>query len=195
MRANGTAIYTARVYLTRIVVRMDTRLALLGLMGSGTEYGYDLKHNWDRWFAATKPLAFGQVYASLARLMRDGLIDQVGAEPGSGPDRKRYAITATGRAAVEEWIGDAEVPSDSIQADLFAKTIIALLLGEDAEALLDRQRAAHMARMRALTRSKQGADLPTILLADHSLFHLEADLRWIDLTAARLTELRAEVLA
>ena len=172
---------------------MDTRLTLLGLLGSGPGYGYDLKLSWDRWFAQTKPLAFGQVYSSLARLLRDNLISQVGAEPGAGPARKRYEITKAGRAAVEEWIRRPEVPSDSIQADLFAKTVIALLLDDDAEHLLDLQRTAHTARMRELTRLKRDGDLHTVLVADHALFHLEADLRWIDLTAARLSELREEV--
>lgn len=49
--------------------------------------------------------------------------------------------------------------------------------------------------MRELTRMKDNADLPTLLLADHALFHLEADLRWIGLTSARLSDLRAEVLS
>ena len=182
-----------RVYTACIVVAMDTRLTLLGLLGTGPGYGYDLKTNWDRWFTRTKPLAFGQVYSTLARLLRDGLIVQLGAQAGAGPDRKRYEITAAGRAAVEEWIRSPQVPTDSIQADLFAKTIIALLLGEDAERLLDIQRAAHTARMREITRLKDGADLHDVLIADHALFHLEADLRWIDLTAARLTELREQV--
>jgi len=116
-----------------------------------------------------------------------------GAQAGAGPDRKRYEITAAGRDAVEEWIRSPQVPADSIRADLFAKTIIALLLGEDAERLLDLQRAAHTARMREITRRKDGADLHDVLIADHALFHIEADLRWIDLTAARLTELREQV--
>ena len=73
--------------------------------------------------------------------------------------------------------------------------MIALLLDDDAAHLLDLQRTAHTARMRELTRLKQDGDLHTVLLADHALFHLEADLRWIDLTAARLSELREEVRA
>lgn len=174
---------------------MDTRLTLLGLLGTGPGYGYDLKQSYDRWFSIRKPLAFGQVYATLARLIRDGLIEAVGAETGAGPDRKRYAITPGGRSAVSEWMFTPEVPADSIQPDLFAKTVIAVLLGDDAARLLDLQRAEHLARMRELTRTKRGGDLKAVLLADHALFHIEADLRWIDLTSARLGELRAEVLA
>lgn len=189
------SIYATQVYFVYIVGVVDTRLTLLGLLGAGPGYGYDLKLVWDRWFAQTKPLAFGQVYGSLARLLRDGMIVQVGSESGTGPERKRYEITEEGRAAVRAWILSPEVPSDSIRADLFAKTIISLLLGEDAGHLLDLQRQAHTERMRELTRRKQGADLHTTLLADHALFHIEADLRWIDLTQARLDELRTQVLA
>jgi hypothetical protein len=46
-----------------------------------------------------------------------------------------------------------------------------------------------MRRMRELTEIKRTGSLVDALLADHGLFHLEADLRWIDLTAARLNAL------
>ena len=174
---------------------MDTRTTLLGLLDAGAGYGYDLKHSWDRWFAATKPLAYGQIYSTLARLLRDGLIEALGSSAGAGPERKQYTITPAGHEQVTRWIFTPAVPADSIQAELFAKTVIALMIGDDAERLLDLQRAEHLTRMRDLTRAKKTADLTGILLADHSLFHIEADLRWIDLTAARLGELRRQVVA
>ena len=67
------------------------------------------------------------------------------------------------------------------------------MLGHSAEGYLDIQRAAHLRRMRELTTLKREGDLIDALLADHSLFHLEADLRWIDMTAVRLPAL-AEVV-
>lgn len=172
---------------------MDSANALLGLLGAGPGYGYDLKHDYDRHFGSEKPLAFGQVYATLARLLKHGFIELLGGEAGGGPERKRYAITPGGRVRIEEWLYSAETPSEDLRSNLFAKTVIALLLGDDAERLLDVQRSQHLARMRELTRRKHGADIGTILVCDHALFHIEADLRWIDLTAARLAELRAEV--
>ena len=172
---------------------MDSSTALLGLLGTGSGYGYDLKHDYDRHFGSERPLAFGQVYAILARLLKHGLIELLGDEAGGGPDRKRYEITAAGRARIEEWLFSAEVPSADLQSNLFAKTVIALLLDDDAERLLDVQRARHLARMRELTKRKRGAEIGTILVCDHALFHIEADLRWIDLTAARLAQLRTEV--
>ena len=173
---------------------IESSNALLGILGTRPGYGYDLKHDYDRLFGAEKPLAFGQVYATLARLLKHGLIELLGDEAGGGPDRKRYRITATGRAHVTEWLFSADAVSASLQSNLFAKTVVALLLGDDAEHLLDVQRAGHLDRMRELTRRKQGADLATVLMCDHALFHIEADLRWIDLTQARLSTLRDEVV-
>jgi hypothetical protein len=73
------------------------------------------------------------------------------------------------------------------------KVVLALILGRSAERYLDVQRSAHLARMRILTDIKQTASFVDALLADHGLFHLEADLRWIELTEARLSELEEEV--
>jgi hypothetical protein len=86
-----------------------------------------------------------------------------------------------------------DVPETLLQSNLFAKTVIALLLGDDAERLLDLQRAEHTTRFRVLTIRKIGADLRTVLVCDYAMFHIEADLRWIDLTNARLIELRKQV--
>ena len=76
---------------------------------------------------------------------------------------------------------------------LFAKVVLSLMLGRPAAEYLDTQRAAHLQRMRELTEIKRGGELVDALLADHGLFHLEADLRWIDLTAARLDALAERV--
>lgn len=172
---------------------VNNTTALLGLLGAGANYGYDLKNSYDRWFGMKKPLAFGQVYSTLTRLSRNGWVEMIGEEAGSGPDRKRYEITPAGLGRIQEWIFTPEVPSEALQSDLFAKTIIALLLGDPAERVLDLQRAQHMGQMRVLTKEKQGAPLATVLACDHALFHIEADLRWIDLTASRLGQLRLAV--
>ena len=76
---------------------------------------------------------------------------------------------------------------------LFAKVVLALMLGRPADRYLDVQRAAHLQRMRELTALKERGDLMDTLLADHGLYHLEADLRWIDHTAARLDTLAQAV--
>ena len=168
-------------------------MALLGLLDREPSHGYDLKRDYDAYFGRGRPLPFGQVYATLARLARDGKAVAGDAEPGAGPDRKRYTITQTGKYEVEEWLGEPIPAEPYLQTDLFVKVVLSLMLGRPAEEYLDVQRAAHLQRMRELTDLKRQGNLVDVLLADHGLFHLEADLRWIDLTAARLTALAEEV--
>jgi len=168
-------------------------VALLGLLEREPSHGYDLKQEYDTHFGRARPLPFGQVYATLARLARDGKVVAGSSEPGAGPDRKRYAITDDGVAAVESWLVEPVEPEPHLQTVLFAKVTLSLLLGRPAEQYLDVQRAAHLQRMRELTERRRTADVVDALLADHGLFHLEADLRWIDLTVARLDHLAAAV--
>jgi DNA-binding PadR family transcriptional regulator len=170
-----------------------TSQALLGLLEERPRHGYELKHLHDRLFGGGKELRFGQVYASLSRLLRDGLITVEAIERDEGPDRKLYAITAQGVARLEEWLLDPLDPTVYLRSEQFTKVVLALLSGRSAEEILDAQRTIHLATMRALTKSKQRGDVADALSADFALFHLEADLRWIELTGARLDKLRKEL--
>ena len=172
---------------------MTIQHALLGLLEHEALHGYELKHQFDRVFSPGRPLPFGQVYASLARLARDGRVVVDGIERAEGPDRKRYSITGAGRAAVRAWLAEPIDPEPQLHADLFTKVVLAIVLGQPIDSLLDGQRRAHIERMRQLTALRRTAPVPTALLADYASFHLEADLRWIELTAARLEDLRANI--
>ena len=173
--------------------RVTVPLTLLGLLEREPSHGYELKRAYDTYFGRDKPLPFGQVYATLARLARDGKVTGGEAEPGAGPDRKRYAITELGADEFDSWLVTPIEPEPHLQTVLFAKVVLALMLGRPAEAYLDAQRAAHLRRMHELTELKRTSGLMDALLADHGLFHLEADLRWIDVTTARLNALAEEV--
>jgi DNA-binding PadR family transcriptional regulator len=170
-------------------------MALLGLLDREPSHGYDLKRDYDAYFGRGRPLPFSQVYATLGRLARDGKAMVGEAEPGSGPDRKRYTITEEGKSEVEVWLAEPIPAEPHFQTELFVKVVLSLMLGRPAEEYLDVQRTAHLARMRELTNLKQKGGVVDTLLADHGLFHLEADLRWIDLTEARLAALAEEVAA
>ena len=172
---------------------MSVPLTLLGLLEREPSHGYDLKRDYDAFFGRGKPLPFGQLYATLGRLARDGKVVMAETEPGAGPDRKRYVITDDGATEFEAWLGEPVAPEPHLQTVLFAKVVLALMLERDAERYLDTQRAAHLQRMRELTEVRRSGGPVDALLADHGLFHLEADLRWIDLTAARLDALAREV--
>lgn len=172
---------------------MSVSLTFLGLLERQPSYGYDLKRAYDTYFARGKPLSFGQVYTTLSRLARDGKAVVGPPEHGDGPDRKRYSITDAGVADVDRWLATPAEPEPHLQPALFAKVTLALMLGRPADSYLDAQRLAHLKRMHELTQLKGAGSLPDTLLADYGLFHLEADLRWIDLTAARLNDLREMV--
>jgi hypothetical protein len=90
---------------------------------------------------------------------------------------------------VEAWLAEPVEPEPHLQTVLLVKVVLALMLGRSAETYLDIQRAAHLQRMRQLTELRRTGAVVDGLLADLGLFHLEADLRWIDLTAARLDAL------
>ena len=172
---------------------MTVPIALLGLLEREPSHGYDLKRDYDSYFGRDKPLPFGQVYATLGRLARDGKVIVGEAEPGAGPERKRYVITEQGSSDVDSWLAEPVAPEPHLQTVLFTKVVLSLLLDRSAQTYLDTQRAAHLQRMRELTEIKRTGDPVDALLADHGLFHLEADLRWIDLTAARLTVIAKEI--
>jgi DNA-binding PadR family transcriptional regulator len=166
---------------------------ILGLLERQPRHGYDIKRAYDERFGHDRALHYGQVYATLSRLLKNGLVEVDAVEAGDGPERKRYTITAAGVTDVERWLSRPEPPEPYLQSTLYTKVVLALLTGRPAAGILDAQRGEHLRLMRELTRRKPHGGLADQLVCDHALFHLEADLRWLELTAARLAELAAEV--
>lgn len=93
-------------------------------------------------------------------------------------------------ADLDAWLGQPEPPDPCLQRVLYAKVVLALLTDRAATDVLDAQRGEHLSLMRELTWRKADGDLADQLICDHALFHLQADLRWLELTAARLDESR-----
>lgn len=173
---------------------MNAQYALLGFLDTGPNYGYELKKLYDRFFGRDKPILAGQIYSTLARLRRDGKVRELpdGGVSG-GPERVQYAITPAGSAALQAWLDTPEAPTPHLQATLYVKTVLALLRDGQPARYLDDQRRAHIARMRELTKQRRQSSVAAVLLIDHALFHLEADLRWIELAGSRLAKLKEEL--
>ncbi|MEO5964557.1 MAG: PadR family transcriptional regulator [Candidatus Limnocylindrales bacterium] len=174
---------------------MSVPHALLGLLRQQPRHGYDLKRLVDRYFAPDHPVAFAQVYATLSRLEGKGRVRMEAVEQAEGPERRRYAITPDGIDELDRWLVQPLDPEPHLQAALFTKVVLVILAGRDVTPIVDAERHAHLERMRELTAVRRTAAMPIALLADYALFHLEADLRWLDLTVARVDELRRTVLA
>lgn len=170
---------------------MSIGRTFLGLLEATPRHGYELKRIYDQKFGHSRPLHYGQVYATLARLLKDGMVEVDAVEAGAGPDRKRYAVTAAGVTDVARWLALPEKPDVYLQNTLYSKVLLALLTGRPAADILDTQRTEHLRLMRGLTQRKLNGDLTDQLICDHALFHLEADLRWLELTTARLDQLAA----
>ena len=175
-------------------VNMSANYTLLGFLATEPNYGYELKKQYDLLFGRDKPILSGQVYSTLSRLKRDGKVKEIAdASESGGPDRVKYAITPAGRRALEDWLSTPEAPSQHLQATMYMKTVLALMRDGDAAPYLDAQRHTHIDRMRQLTKQRRNSDLATTLLIDHAIYHIEADLRWIEMTSSRLTKLKEKL--
>jgi DNA-binding PadR family transcriptional regulator len=178
---------------------MSTPHVLLGLLVAGPRHGYDLKRAHDERLPRAKPLAFGQVYATLGRLERDGFVTPSGQDREGGPDRTSYALTQAGRTQLDDWLTTVETPAPYVVSTLFTKVVVSLLAADEDRArdYLIAQRAAHMHRMRELTALKTtpGTGLADVVAADYALAHLDADLTWLNTTLHRVAELYSEVHA
>lgn len=160
---------------------------LLGVLAEGPAHGYDLKREYDVRFPSARPLAYGQVYSSLSRLERDGLVEVAETRQDGGPERTTYALTSQGRDTLHAWLEQTEQPGPYSADDLVRKTVTALRLGADAAGFLRSQRAVHLARMRELVAQQQEAgDRDSRIAIDHAIFHLDADLKWLETAAARV---------
>jgi|SRR5829696_1732744 len=165
---------------------MSVRHSLLALLEQGPLYGYGLKSEFEAATGQMWPLNDGQVYTTLARLERDGL---VAAE--TEPDGQRvYRLTGEGRAELDAWFAGAVSREAVPRQELAIKLIFAVRsLSADVHRVIQRQRAATVRYLQELTRLKAdagGEELAWTLTLDGLLFQGEAEIRWLDLCEARL---------
>ncbi|MBL7501809.1 PadR family transcriptional regulator [Frankia sp. CNm7] len=167
-----------------------TAHVLLGLLAGGPRHGYELKRSYDEHLPRARPLAFAQVYTTLARLVRDGLVTPAGQDQAGGPERTSYAITEEGLAGLRAWLTAVEPPAPHISGTLLAKVVVALFAADSATArdYLVAQRAAHTGRLRELTAIKAdpATSLSDVIALDYAITHLDADLRWLRTTLERV---------
>lgn len=173
---------------------MSTQYAMLGLIAKEASYGYSLKQMYDDLFGSEKPILAGQIYSTLSRLKKNQqIIEIANSDASGGPARTCYETTEIGTDALLTWLNTPEAPSPNLHSTIYIKTVLALLLDGDAAAYLQNQRHAHIQRMRELVEKRRNSSLAEHLQIDHAIFHIEADLRWIDLTSSHLTALKEEL--
>ena len=172
---------------------MSVSHVLLGVLADGPAHGYDIKRAHDCRFPGTRPLAFGQVYAALSKLERDGLVEVAETGRDGGPERITYALTKAGAEALAGWLHDTEPAGPYAADELVRKTVTALRLGRDAAGFLVGQRRVHLGAMKQLLSvQKSTDDLEARIVIDHAIEHLDADLRWLTNAASQVQAARLE---
>jgi DNA-binding PadR family transcriptional regulator len=167
---------------------MSIKYALLSLLDHQPHHGYQLKTAVEGWLGQSWPLNIGQVYTTLTRLERDGLVT-LGEVDAQG--RQTYQITPAGRAALADWFA-TPVPRDGLVRDeLLVKLVAAVAAGDGtAFAVIRGQRTATLQLLQQHTRAKAQAerrgDLPQLVVADLLIAQAEAEVAWLELCEARL---------
>ena len=167
------------------------RFPLLALLAAGPAHGYELKQALEQRFGAVlAPLNAGQIYTTLQRLERDGLVDDDAVAQNGRPNKRVYRLTEQGRTELRSWVADS-TPATRLKDDFFIKLVLAKAAGiADPLELIDRQRSAYLQALRSLddVAAQANGDVTAALLVEGAALHLEADLKWLDLCERRLTD-------
>jgi DNA-binding PadR family transcriptional regulator len=168
---------------------MSIRQGLLALLAQRPMFGAQLRSEFEARTGGTWPLNVGQVYSTLSRLERDGLVEAAGGPDEDG--RIAYRLTAQGQEAVGRWwttpVDRTEHPRDELTIKL---ALAVTVPGVDVPAVVQSQRTQTLRSLQDLTRLKQRAteadDLAWLLVLDNLVFAAEAEVRWLDHVEARL---------
>jgi DNA-binding PadR family transcriptional regulator len=178
-------------------VLMSVRHALLALLSEGPKYGLQLRQEFESRTGEVWPLNVGQVYTTLQRLERDGLVESDDPE-GDGP-QKGFRITPAGGRELAEWLhtppGTVAPPRD----ELVIKVLVAVRVpGVDVRDVIQVHRRYLVELMQQWTRLKEDeadADLGLALVVDAELFRLDSVIRWLDAADGRIRRASVELPA
>ncbi|KRE60395.1 PadR family transcriptional regulator [Nostocoides sp. Soil756] len=174
---------------------MSVRLGLMALLAEGESYGARLRSEFEERTGGTWPLNVGQVYTTLERLVRDGLVEQTGEADSEG--RIGYRLTDAGRAELDAWWATPVDRTSTPRDELTIKLALAVTApGVDVERVVQSQRTSTLRHLRDLTRLKRDAlgraegtaegvaaaqhGLAWLLVLENLVFAAEAEVRWLD---------------
>jgi DNA-binding PadR family transcriptional regulator len=172
---------------------MSIRHSLLALLQGQPRYGYQLRVEFQNRTGATWPLNIGQVYTTLDRLERDGMVSKDGDD---GDGHVVYSITDAGQAEVRTWFAAPVERDNPPRNELAIKLALAVTIpGVDVQAIIQAQRVASMRALqdytkvrRDTTTNQRSPDTAWLLVLDSLIFQTEAEVRWLDLCEARMVQ-------
>ena len=169
---------------------MSVKMGILALLERDAAYGYQLKQEFEASTGGRWPVNVGQIYTTLERLERDGLVRRSG-EGGDG--QVIYAITADGQTEVAEWLSTATLSPSADRNELAVKIALATLLpGVDIHAVIQTHRRAALAAMQGVTVAKRADENDFLgeLVLEAIAFRAEAEVRWLDHAETRIMQAR-----
>jgi DNA-binding PadR family transcriptional regulator len=174
---------------------VSVRHALLALLSEGPKYGLRLREEFEAGTGEVWPLNIGQVYTTLQRLERDGLVESDDDDERDSP-QKRFRITADGSRELTVWLRTPPDMSSPPRDELVIKVLVALRVpGTDVREVIQAHRRYVIELMQQWTRIKEAdadRDLALGLAVDAELFRLDAVVRWLDAADGRIKRAAAE---
>lgn len=174
---------------------MSIKYALLGILAESDLHGYELKSRFDEKVGEFWSLNYGQIYSTLDRLEKEGLVCHDRATQDRRPDRKIFSITPAGREELGKWLTTPVSKLRALRDELFVKLMF-MDRNDPAPilSLIEKQKALYLKQMNQLTHRKVALrkntdpvdSLTTELLLDAGLFHAEADIKWLTLCEAKI---------
>jgi DNA-binding PadR family transcriptional regulator len=160
---------------------LSIKHGILALLRDRPGYGYQLRAAFEESTGATWPVNIGQIYTTLGRLERDGLVAKTG-EDAEG--HVVYEITATGATELSSWFERPITAADRPRDELAMKLALAVTVpGVDVAALVQQQRGYAQSMLHELTRRKLRASAPHLawsLVLEAQIFQAEAEIRWLN---------------
>ncbi|MBV9328203.1 MAG: helix-turn-helix transcriptional regulator [Chloroflexi bacterium] len=162
---------------------MSLKYGVLGLLTGEPLHGYEVKNRFEAMLGGTWDVNIGQIYTTLQRLERDGLVRPVGPRGDRG--KLVYELAPEGRKALDEWLAQPNVGPQQLHEDFYVKLLLATRIANgDLPQMLARQKRAYLQRLRDLNsleeRARRDGRLDLARLVRGALLHTEADLKWMD---------------
>ena len=175
---------------------MSVRHALLALLSEGPKYGLQLREEFEARTGEVWPLNVGQVYTTLQRLERDGLVAALDGEESEEGPQKAFKITPAGAEELGDWLRVPPDLSAPPRDELVMKILIAAQVpGTDVHEVIQAHRTYLIQLMQEWTRLKEdddGSDVAFALVVDSELFRLDSVVRWLDAADGRLRRAAAD---
>ena len=166
---------------------MSIRHALLALLSEGPKYGLQLRQEFEARTGEVWPLNVGQVYSTLQRLERDGMV--ASHDDGEGP-QKGYHITPAGSTELLAWLKTPAAEAQPPRDELLIKILVVMHVpGVDVHEVIQAHRRSLLELMQRYTAVKAAAaedDIALALVVDAELFRIEGISRWLDSAETRL---------